>query len=162
MFLLILCKHRLCLSSERKNFTFHNVSINTGAWHIHIIVNEIFTFHNVSINTVGRAVLFTFFATLHSTMFLLIQTREAIQGVNYNTLHSTMFLLILHSNRDLRTEKRYFTFHNVSINTQRLSRKHRAQKSFTFHNVSINTSHKQSLETRINNFTFHNVSINTR
>ena len=77
-------------------FTFHNVSINTGSAVKRIGLLIGFTFHNVSINT---------------------ETREAIQGVNYNTLHSTMFLLIRKRHRKDHEQGHDFTFHNVSINT---------------------------------------------
>ena len=78
-------------------FTFHNVSINTGSAVKRIGLLIGFTFHNVSINT---------------------ETREAIQGVNYNTLHSTMFLLIRKRHRKDHEQGHDFTFHNVSINTE--------------------------------------------
>ena len=99
-------------------FTFHNVSINTGSAVKRIGLLIGFTFHNVSINT---------------------ETREAIQGVNYNTLHSTMFLLIRKRHRKDHEQGHDFTFHNVSINTRECGDKLCKDICFTFHNVSINT-----------------------
>ena len=53
-----------------------------------------FTFHNVSINTNIFGVLYDDEATLHSTMFLLIQNTLGQMKLTVTTLHSTMFLLI--------------------------------------------------------------------
>ena len=58
-------------------------------------MNDLFTFHNVSINTDFLHKLSVSFASLHSTMFLLIQITN---------FHSAICTII-------------FTFHNVSINT---------------------------------------------
>ena len=80
-------------------------------------MRHFFTFHNVSINT---------------------ETREAIQGINYNTLHSIMFLLIQRTPGKTITQNT-FTFHNVSINTQIRHWVEYGCAYFTFHNVSINT-----------------------
>ena len=100
-------------------FTFHNVSINTTFWLTHSESMSVFTFHNVSINTgsavkrIGLLIGFTFHNVSINT-----ETREAIQGVNYNTLHSTMFLLIRKRHRKDHEQGHDFTFHNVSINTE--------------------------------------------
>ena len=122
-------------------FTFHNVSINTGTCCRRRWVSWRFTFHNVSINTVKRFDTVSVLIYLHSTMFLLIRMTTIFNIVNYlSNLHSTMFLLILpcrsghipdnhhlHSTMFLLilsgswTYCRFFpfTFHNVSINTYR-------------------------------------------
>ena len=54
------------------------------------------------------------------------------------SLHSTMFLLILSVSEPL-VDGPFFTFHNVSINTDLIKILKLGQKYFTFHNVSINT-----------------------
>ena len=93
-----------------------------------------------------------------------------------------MFLLIP-APRILTTYPPFFTFHNVSINTnsihlvqvvhlplhstmflliRKLTRfKINPVFSFTFHNVSINTIFTATTNFLISSFTFHNVSINT-
>ena len=56
----------------------------------------------------------------------------------------------------------YFTFHNVSINTQDCIAGIAVHGlNFTFHNVSINTEGGRTFRGRLRCFTFHNVSINT-
>ena len=77
---------------------------------------------------------------LHSTMFLLIQMQRQTPKTYVIHLHSTMFLLILHSMRDSQSIYPIFTFHNVSINSQKLIRFIVPSRQFTFHNVSINSS----------------------
>ena len=76
---------------------------------------------------------------LHSTMFLLILASIFLVFVPILYLHSTMFLLILHSMRDSQSIYPIFTFHNVSINSQKLIRFIVPSRQFTFHNVSINS-----------------------
>ena len=76
-------------------------------------------------------------------------------------LHSTMFLLILQIAANIIGEHIVFTFHNVSINTERRIRKTKREVLFTFHNVSINTRSSFSILSLVPLFTFHNVSINT-
>ena len=76
---------------------------------------------------------------LHSTMFLLIQMQRQTPKTYVIHLHSTMFLLILHSMRDSQSIYPIFTFHNVSINSQKLIRFIVPSRQFTFHNVSINS-----------------------
>ena len=116
-------------------------------------------------------------------MFLLIRYIAERCGILYATLHSTMFLLIL-PDRYIRPDNIIvFTFHNVSINTKsvaNLSANRSALHStmfllipilsfycksvsgnFTFHNVSINTETLSRIICVSNSFTFHNVSINT-
>ena len=78
---------------------------------------SIFTFHNVSINTDENGLWLRDLYTLHSTMFLLIQTFTP---------------LLFHKST-------IFTFHNVSINTTELTDITTIYAHFTFHNVSINT-----------------------
>ena len=99
------------------NFTFHNVSINTQSYSFLVTLLSFFTFHNVSINTDKRRQHFFQLISLHSTMFLLIQTGK--QG------NICAFIT--------------FTFHNVSINTTLLRILLSHTPDFTFHNVSINT-----------------------
>ena len=77
------------------DFTFHNVSINTGAQRTTYTGSMCFTFHNVSINT---------------------KRGKRIYPDRGQSLHSTMFLLI-RVTADSATTLLYFTFHNVSINT---------------------------------------------
>ena len=118
MFLLIL-QIAANIIGEHIVFTFHNVSINTERRIRKIGREVLFTFHNVSINTgsavkrIGLLIGFTFHNVSINT-----ETREAIQGVNYNTLHSTMFLLIRKRHRKDHEQGHDFTFHNVSINTE--------------------------------------------
>ncbi len=57
--------------------------------------------------------------------------------------------------------QRYFTFHNVSINTGIVGVVLLAFIAFTFHNVSINTLQLIYSTPFSSSFTFHNVSINT-
>ena len=99
-------------------------------------------------------------------------------------LHSTMFLLILQIAANIIGEHIVFTFHNVSINTERRIRKTKREVLFTFHNVSINTETREAIQgvnyntlhstmfllirkrhrkdhEQGHDFTFHNVSINT-
>ena len=93
-------------------------------------------------------------------MFLLIQR---ISGNCYRVLaylHSIMFLLIrrIDSASSLIT---WFTFHNVSINTNYYLHYSICPVWFTFHNVSINTVRRTEHDSKAIIFTFHNVSINT-
>ena len=76
-----------------------------------------FTFHNVSINTEDGSMKSLRVTTLHSTMFLLIQTELKEIDKLLKPLHSTMFLLILISPWSWEGGC-LFTFHNVSINTK--------------------------------------------
>ena len=92
-----------------------------------------------------------------------------------------MFLLILKC-QIYNIYYRYFTFHNVSINTYIFCGSHHSSIHFTFHNVSINTvllASSSSVFFALHStmflliqgtavsmlqamlFTFHNVSINT-
>ena len=102
----------------------------------------------------------TLIYTLHSTMFLLIQSADSsskVPGTTFtfhdvsintkiadsglttgNPLHSTMFLLILWDCR-VRLGIWYFTFHDVSINTIAVITIDETPTLFTFHDVSINT-----------------------
>ena len=96
-----------------------------------------------------------------------------------------MFLLILLSFATALAGRVFFTFHNVSINTEYNRYEGEDRVVFTFHNVSINTASipflyttafkalhstmfllihlaPSSLRTCGHIFTFHNVSINTR
>ena len=95
-----------------------------------------------------------------------------------------MFLLILLSFATALAGRVFFTFHNVSINTEYNRYEGEDRVVFTFHNVSINTASipflyttafkalhstmfllihlaPSSLRTCGHIFTFHNVSINT-
>ena len=80
---------------------------------------SIFTFHNVSINTNQYSILSPTLFALHSTMFLLIHGLLFPAGSSRLTLHSTMFLLILYSSGSYNGKIQIFTFHNVSINTEK-------------------------------------------
>ena len=71
-----------------------------------------------------------------------------------------MFLLIRVIKRITR-DNSYFTFHNVSINTNSCGIYKDGSGSFTFHNVSINTAFTRQNKRDMFFFTFHNVSINT-
>ena len=72
MFLLIR-HHHTEIVHDLKNFTFHNVSINTTETSTRMEMWLDFTFHNVSINTEQKKYNgYQLFASLHSTMFLLI------------------------------------------------------------------------------------------
>ncbi len=75
-------------------FTFHYVSINTCRVFCIASTTSFFTFHYVSINTMCIWILPDGYRTLHSTMFLLIQTASQISELMKAALHSTMFLLI--------------------------------------------------------------------
>ena len=106
------------------SFTFHYVSINTKPDTPVKTLGNVFTFHYVSINTgivlrdfTGR------FLSLHSTMFLLIQSRlrQILRGLSS------------------------FTFHYVSINTEMRYDDLASEFHFTFHYVSINTRSCESL-----------------
>ena len=116
MFLLIRCISEWTLLWV-PGFTFHNVSINTVFTGETETLKDLFTFHNVSINTDFLHKLSVSFASLHSTMFLLIQITN---------FHSAICTII-------------FTFHNVSINTAAPRLVRSPEDCFTFHNVSINT-----------------------
>ena len=97
MFLLI--RIRLPLSENRRDFTFHDVSINTMANLTALSAAQVFTFHDVSINTRLAYLVKLQICTLHSTMFLLIRLYRPI-FINHSSC---------------------FTFHDVSINTISLS-----------------------------------------
>ena len=71
-----------------------------------------------------------------------------------------MFLLILEENKKLFLDL-VFTFHDVSINTERHFLIRRCKCYFTFHDVSINTFLPLHIFYFIISFTFHDVSINT-
>ena len=97
-------------------------------------------------------------ATLHSTMFLLIQKTGSatitatylftfhdvsintllLPLLQFQTLHSTMFLLIPLEYKTLAPSS-VFTFHDVSINTALSAGAGGGVCFFTFHDVSINT-----------------------
>ena len=63
-------------------------------------------------------------------------------GRTYYTLHSNMFLLI-HRPARWSCTANDFTFHYVSINTEKTCTLGWAQNYFTFHYVSINTKTKK-------------------
>ena len=99
-------------------FTFHNVSINTAPGACRSSCKWSFTFHNVSINTMDAKCLFeAIHKPLHSTMFLLIHLSADAEAWAHGPLHSTMFLLIQAQQAYNDAVSKYFTFHNVSINT---------------------------------------------
>ena len=99
------------------------------------------------------------------------------------SLHSIMFLLIQNPEVNSSYYFTYFTFHNVSINTENPDVSGVDFQNFTFHDVSINTlssTHSKSRVVPLHStmflliqktgsatitatylFTFHDVSINT-
>ena len=120
---------------------------------------QYFTFHDVSINTTLYVLEFHLHISLHSTMFLLIRLLLIHQENRQLPLHSTMFLLI-QIEKHTGTAPSVFTFHDVSINTNKEMTEHLLMSSlhstmfllilicmiieslcliFTFHDVSINT-----------------------
>ena len=84
------------------------------------VVKE-FTFHNISINSVWSLPTGFSIFHLHSTMFLLIQEHTVQQLSQSWHLHSTMFLLILLI-LSFYLLFIIFTFHNVSINSKSLAK----------------------------------------
>ena len=122
-------------------------------------------------------------SSLHSTMFLLIQNQFGFQYMKDFTLHSTMFLLIPFMPAIRVSVLSCFTFHNVSINTFRLSDSQYSycslhstmflliQYTNRFISSSFSTLHSTMFllilwtgccwNWFIFHFTFHNVSINT-
>ena len=75
-------------------------------------------------------------------MFLLIQQATKVRLSGKLTLHSNMFLLI-HRPARWSCTANDFTFHYVSINTEKTCTLGWAQNYFTFHYVSINTKTKK-------------------
>ena len=137
MFLLIQSKPIFAVPSDA-HFTFHNVSINTmNEKHsptldntLHSTMFLLIRFYPIQICLQIRS--------LHSTMFLLIHRPASYLFLLPTSLHSTMFLLIPRPTTTMRLA-RFFTFHNVSINTIASLKAHNVASTFTFHNVSINT-----------------------
>ena len=76
---------------------------------------------------------------LHSTMFLLIHSNLCNRYFIEFNLHSTMFLLIQFAGMNRNVTEVVFTFHNVSINSQKPFKVVLYEIEFTFHNVSINS-----------------------
>ena len=103
-------------------FTFHNVSIKSRKVYRVKCRTWFFTFHNVSIKSVSIASLGSTFSSLHSTMYLLNHTLSHCTQARLLSLHSTMYLLNLgeYTFDDFTTS---FTFHNVSIKS-RIPAKH--------------------------------------
>ena len=54
-----------------------------------------------------------------------------------------------------------FTFHHVSIKTDKKKREKEGEEQFTFHHVSIKTANGNILDGDYMSFTFHHVSIKT-
>ena len=129
------------MTEQENAFTFHYVSINTqgaskGAVkffplhstmflliplprpHLKGVLNN-FTFHYVSINTSVRHPDNAREVPLHSTMFLLIPDGWRRIRCRCSALHSTMFLLIPEASAVVRYTTQNFTFHYVSINTNK-------------------------------------------
>ena len=65
---------------------------------------------------------------LHSTMFLLKHEGTSADGGYTVHLHSTMFLLKLADRDEISASPWEFTFHNVSIKTQRRPRRSRQKR----------------------------------
>ena len=95
-------------------------------------------------------------------MFLLIRKKclKCRQGLIFFTFHNVSINTEHPLNR--RMFPYHFTFHNVSINTLAFRLPWLFTLSFTFHNVSINTNDNLNKTPADKVFTFHNVSINTR
>ena len=114
------------LSQRRINisfitFTFHNVSIKSYViCHATDFLKD-FTFHNVSIKSRTSHAVRTPQTALHSTMYLLNRSVNDLVKLLSLSLHSTMYLLNpVVAPLPFVTESA-FTFHNVSIKSQRLS-----------------------------------------
>ena len=119
-------------------------------------------------------------ATLHSTMFLLIQKTGSatitatylftfhdvsintllLPLLQFQTLHSTMFLLIQSSNLVFSSCRICFTFHDVSINTSTVRRWKSTQNLYIPRCFYLYMSRMTNWSMEIH-FTFHDVSINT-
>ena len=122
------------------NFTFHDVSINTGL--VADAMKDVQTLHSTMFLLIpGFCVRLRIQKNaLHSTMFLLILQAIVDLIKTFSSLHSTMFLLIQSSNLVFSSCRICFTFHDVSINTGQYFNYRRRRSVFTFHDVSINTS----------------------
>ncbi len=72
-----------------------------------------------------------------------------------------MFLLIQNPEVNSSYYFTYFTFHNVSINTENPDVSGVDFQNFTFHDASINTDNQMHEVDAYCIFTFHDVSINT-
>ena len=99
------------------NFTFHDVSINTGL--VADAMKDVQTLHSTMFLLIpGFCVRLRIQKNaLHSTMFLLILQAIVDLIKTFSSLHSTMFLLIQSSNLVFSSCRICFTFHDVSINT---------------------------------------------
>ena len=123
-----------------KLFTFHHVSIKTGAFAHGEYAGFTFTFHHVSIKTILINIANCALFHSHSTMYLLklwillprgsLKYPFTFHHVSIKTLlsakinvrqtysHSTMYLLKLNASAQCVTNLIGFTFHHVSIKTQ--------------------------------------------
>ena len=121
------------------NFTFHDVSINTGL--VADAMKDVQTLHSTMFLLIpGFCVRLRIQKNaLHSTMFLLILQAIVDLIKTFSSLHSTMFLLIQSSNLVFSSCRICFTFHDVSINTCSSGAFRNVISDFTFHDVSINT-----------------------
>ena len=121
------------------NFTFHDVSINTGL--VADAMKDVQTLHSTMFLLIpGFCVRLRIQKNaLHSTMFLLILQAIVDLIKTFSSLHSTMFLLIQSSNLVFSSCRICFTFHDVSINTRLSKNLSICSSTFTFHDVSINT-----------------------
>ena len=81
--------------------------------------SPLFTFHNVSIKTKDCPSIPRVHIALHSTMFLLKPIAGLFVNATDCTLHSTMFLYKTCGYRLCQGYGLCFTFHNVSIKTQK-------------------------------------------
>ena len=104
------------------NFTFHDVSINTGL--VADAMKDVQTLHSTMFLLIpGFCVRLRIQKNaLHSTMFLLILQAIVDLIKTFSSLHSTMFLLIQSSNLVFSSCRICFTFHDVSINTSTVRR----------------------------------------
>ena len=94
-------------------------------------------------------------------MFLLIPRAAELSVAVFDALHSTMFLLIRWVNRSFKCCSNVFTFHNVSINTNKAGAE--SLKKITLHSTMflLILFHFKFWKNTFCHFTFHNVSINT-
>ena len=163
-------------------FTFHDVSINTSRQYQEAQYLLDFTFHDVSINT-GRAKFYPAkFLSLHSTMFLLIRCYCHCRCCNSKLYIPRCFYY--YTNEEFKEGfELFFTFHDVSINTQTKNLKKGLNYSlhstmfllipymhwwtffgyFTLHSTMFLLIHLFFPFTVVSTtaFTFHDVSINT-
>ena len=129
---------RTCNADDRKNFTSHYVSINSGVlkWKNILIVSLHPTMYLlIPVAVSGLTATFTF--TSH---YVSINSGLCYVYITDNrTLHPTMYLLIPDSEQCSCICAWYFTSHYVSINSTKLTETVNTKADFTSHYVSINS-----------------------